>query len=176
MSLEFIITLSIFIGIVIGSVTTYLFLQQREKEQSQKQKEANEPPTKDAQTEQPETNSPEKKLKGLPPDGFGPWLRFFRLKGGLTQERFAELLETEMGGVGFTGAAISSWERGRTSINVRDRRLLLSIVVVLIKQTTILTPAEADQLLTSGGYSALSQDEMRACFPNYMQSQKNSPH
>ena len=59
---------------------------------------------------------------------FGQMLRFHRrqchddLRGGLlTQERLGELIGHELGDAGYTGAAVSDWERDKSSIGKDDR-------------------------------------------------------
>ena len=59
---------------------------------------------------------------------FGHLLRIYRrrcadpLRGGLlTQERLGELIGAEIGDVGYSGAAVSDWERDKSKINADDR-------------------------------------------------------
>ena len=68
---------------------------------------------------------------------FGKQLRIFRQqcrdsRNGktLSQQRLGELLGEEMG-IGFSGAAVSDWERGESKIHVDDRLVLISLLKVL---------------------------------------------
>jgi len=44
--------------------------------------------------------------------------------GKLTQERLGELLGRELGDMGYTGAAISEWERSKSQIHKDHRKVL----------------------------------------------------
>jgi DNA polymerase III delta prime subunit len=105
---------------------------------------------------------------------FGQMLRRYRrqcrdpLRGGmLTQERFGELIGFELGDAGYSGAAVSDWERDKSRIAVDDRLVLVSLVGVLHKCEGLATPAEADELLATGGYRALNESERRRAFPDW---------
>ncbi|MBN1146214.1 MAG: helix-turn-helix transcriptional regulator [Anaerolineales bacterium] len=103
---------------------------------------------------------------------FGELLRLYRrqskdpLRGGsLTQERLGELLGQALGiPTGYSGAAISDWERGKSRIHQDDRRLLVSLVKVLYATGGLGSLAEADSLLWVGNYRALNPDEQRQVF------------
>src|SRR5690242_10267000 len=93
---------------------------------------------------------------------FGKQLRKFRHRcndpssphGSLTQEKFGELLGEKLG-IGYTGSAISDWERGKTKIHAEDRLVLIAIVQVLHEQGGIKGIEEANQLLASGNFRDL---------------------
>lgn len=84
--------------------------------------------------------------------------------GKLTQETFGELVGREVGINGYTGAAVSDWERGKSKIHAEDRRLLLIIVKVLHAYGGIKTVQEADQLLRAGNYRELNEKEAQQIF------------
>lgn len=162
MSPETAVAISFLLGLATGIVVTYWFTQQRKQkpeivipENIIKNKI---PPLDDNQAT--ENSTSELNLY----KSFGRGLRVFRLKANLTQTRFGELLGNQLGMDGYSAAAISSWERDRTFINARDRYLLIKIVKILIEQGGITTPHEANQLLTSGGFSTLDTEETRTCF------------
>ncbi|RPI28118.1 MAG: hypothetical protein EHM70_17065 [Chloroflexota bacterium] len=107
------------------------------------------------------------------PKHFGEWLRYYRLrcidpkKGGkLTQQGLGELLGTELGIEGYTGAAVSDWERGESQINKDNRPVLASLIKVLHDNGGLKTPAEADKFLLSGKYSPLDEIEKLLIFPD----------
>jgi len=82
----------------------------------------------------------------------------------ITQERFGELLGMELGTHGYSGAAVSDWERGASKIHADQRSVLISIVKILHRQGGIKSPEEASQLLEAGNYRALNLDEARGIF------------
>ncbi len=98
---------------------------------------------------------------------FGRLLRVYRSgcvdtergKRSLTQERFGELIGQQLGGSGYSGAAISDWERDKSQIHKDDRRVLLSVINVLHACGGIPNLAEANKLLAAGHYGALSTAE-----------------
>ncbi|RJP50880.1 MAG: XRE family transcriptional regulator [Anaerolineaceae bacterium] len=103
---------------------------------------------------------------------FGKRLRFFRLQSidpkthkPLTQQKLGELLGLEMGDYGFSGAAISDWERGKSRIDASHRVVLLSLVKILNQHGGIKRPADAITLLESGNYRALNPQEAEKIFP-----------
>jgi hypothetical protein len=102
---------------------------------------------------------------------FGQLLRIYRrrcsdpLRGGLlTQERLGELIGDEIGGTGFSGAAVSDWERDKSKINADDRLVLVALATVLNQCGGLKNQAEADELLRLGNYRALDDDERKRAF------------
>ena len=104
---------------------------------------------------------------------FGKSLRSFRhqcndpenLEKRLSQERFGELIGRELGvQEGYSGAAVSDWERGISTIHAADRLVLISILKVLYQCGGITTLEEANHLLWAGNYRALDQNESKTIF------------
>ncbi len=103
---------------------------------------------------------------------FGEELRRFRqlsndpdnVQKPLTQQRLGELIQTELG-VGFSGAAVSDWERGVSKIHADQRRVLVSLVKVLHQQGGIKSLVQANQFLEAGNYRSLNTEEMQQIFP-----------
>lgn len=102
---------------------------------------------------------------------FGALLRVYRLRSAdpltgksLSQQRLGGLLREELG-VGFSGAAVSDWERGESKIHADDRLLLVSLLKVLCSYTGIQSLAEANELLAAGNYRALNPTEIQRVFP-----------
>ena len=105
---------------------------------------------------------------------FGKSLRKYRnrcndpddLDRRLSQERFGELLGRELGVQrGFSGAAVSDWERGKSRIRADDRLVLTCILIVLHKHGGIRNVQEANELLETGNYRSLNLDEIAQVFP-----------
>lgn len=104
---------------------------------------------------------------------FGELLRTYRHKSTdprnparkLSQERLGQLLGTELNDGGFSGAAVSDWERGVSKIHADQRRVLTGLIRVLYERGGIETFQEANQLLEAGNYRVLNLDEMRTIFP-----------
>ena len=103
---------------------------------------------------------------------FGEALRTFRqasndperLNRRLSQERLGELIGDEMGDLGFSGAAVSNWERGKSKISAEDRNVLMALIKVLHKCGGLRTLDDANQLLEAGNYRALDDDEKQKVF------------
>jgi len=102
---------------------------------------------------------------------FGKLLRQFRHQcndldspqGKLTQEKFAELVGSELG-ISYSGAAVSDWERGKSRIHADDRPVLRALIEVLYKNGGIRTLKEANRLLKAGNYRDLDVGESEAIF------------
>ena len=117
---------------------------------------------------------------------FGKQLRTFRQqchnpRNGktLSQQRLGELLGEELG-AGFSGAAVSDWERGESKIHVDDRLVLISLLKVLNKTGGLKTLLEANTLLEAGNYRALNLVEQGQLFhetpqETYLQSPTANP-
>ena len=104
---------------------------------------------------------------------FGQLVRYYRrqsvdpMRGGmLTQERLGELIGVQMGDAGYTGAAVSEWERDKSKIHADDRLVLLSLLAVLVQCGGLCTPDQADELLAAGNYRRLDQQERGLVFEN----------
>lgn len=123
----------------------------------------------------------------MTPLDFGKKLRAFRQQcrdsrngKALSQQRLGELLGEELG-AGFSGAAVSDWERGESRIHVDDRLLLISLLKVLNKTGGIKTVLDANTLLEAGNYRALNLDEQGQLFSGtpqettYIQSHTANP-
>jgi len=103
---------------------------------------------------------------------FGDNLRSFRQAGNdpdrlnkrLTQERLGELIGHEMDDLGFSGAAISDWERGKSKINAQDRNVLIALIRILYKCGGLQTLDKANRFLESGNYRILDTNETHAIF------------
>ena len=103
---------------------------------------------------------------------FGKTLRSFRqasndpdrLNRRLTQERLGELIGDEMGDDGFTGAAVSEWELGKSKISAENRNVLIALIKVLHKTGSLHTDVEANTFLELGHYRTLNQGETQEIF------------
>lgn len=114
---------------------------------------------------------------------FGETLRTFRQSGNdperlnrrLTQERLGQLIGDELGDLGFTGAAISDWELGKSKINAEDRKVLVALIKIFHRCGGLKTPAEADAFLNLGNYRGLDKEETQKIFqdsPNVWNSEQ----
>ena len=84
----------------------------------------------------------------------------------LSQARLGELLGKELGvRVGYSGAAVSDWERGKSKIHADERNVLVKLIKVLHRCGGITSLSEADELLQAGNYSALQPKEIQADLP-----------
>lgn len=97
---------------------------------------------------------------------FGQLVRFYRrqctdpVRGGLlTQDRLGELIGEQMGDAGYTGAAVSEWERDKSKIHADDRRVLISLLAVLVLCGGLEKPKQANKLLAAGNYRRLDENE-----------------
>ena len=106
---------------------------------------------------------------------FGELLRFYRdgcadkafNKRRLSQARLGELLGQHLGLTnGYTAAAVSDWERGKSKINADDRLMLANLIKVLREGGGLQTAMEANTLLLSGNYRPLDEAEHRLVFPD----------
>jgi hypothetical protein len=106
-------------------------------------------------------------------DRFGELLRFYRLQSmdmelgkKLTQERLGQLLGDELGDAGYSGAAISDWERNKSQIHKDHRAVLLSLIKVLFDCGGLKTRQEANAMLLAGNYRPLDEKERNSIFGN----------
>ncbi|HUM68438.1 MAG TPA: NACHT domain-containing protein, partial [Chloroflexota bacterium] len=104
---------------------------------------------------------------------FGHFLRIYRrqchdpLRGGvLTQSRLGELIGQEIGDVGYSGAAVSDWERDKSKIHADDRLVLVALLAVLHQCGGLTTLTEANAFLAAGNYRALDETERAQVFPD----------
>ncbi len=104
---------------------------------------------------------------------FGQQLRVCRRqcsdpeRGGLlTQERLGELIGQKMGDAGYSGAAVSDWERDRSKIHADDRRVLVALLTILHESGGIDDIEAANAFLAAGNYRHLDGEEAVDVFPN----------
>jgi hypothetical protein len=104
-------------------------------------------------------------------DSFGELVRYYRrqsrdpMRGGLlTQERLGELIGVQMGDAGYSGAAVSEWERNKSKIHADDRLVLLSLLSVLILCGGVKNVEQANALLAAGNYRRLNSKEYAQIF------------
>ena len=97
---------------------------------------------------------------------FGQLVRFSRrqssdpMRGGLlTQDRLGELIGEQMGDAGYTGAAVSEWERDKSKIHASDRLVLVSLLSVLVLCGGLESSEEANEILAAGNYRRLDEVE-----------------
>lgn len=83
----------------------------------------------------------------------------------LSQERLGELLGEALGDHGYTGQAVSYWERGESKIHADNRRVLVGLIEVLHRCGGLQSLSEANALLAAGNYRPLDDDERRV-FPD----------
>ena len=102
---------------------------------------------------------------------FGEQIRRYRrqcadpMRGGLlTQERLGELIGVQMNDAGYTGAAISEWERDKSKIHADDRLVLLALTTVFVECGGISSVREVDELLAAGNYRRLDAAERAQVF------------
>lgn len=114
---------------------------------------------------------------------FGELLRKFRqasndpdrLNRRLSQERLGDLIGHEMGDYGYSGAAISDWERGESKINAEDRKVLIALIKVLHTCGGLKTLDEASQFLEAGNYRTLNPNELELLFPKDVSDATSKP-
>jgi eukaryotic-like serine/threonine-protein kinase len=111
------------------------------------------------------------RAQGRAPVSFGRLVRRYRRqcadpeRGGLlTQERLGELMGNILGHSGYSGAAVSDWERDRSKIDEDDRPVLVSLVHVLVVCGGLKQVAEGDELLHAGNYRGLDPAEQETVF------------
>ena len=104
---------------------------------------------------------------------FGQLLRQYRrqssdpMRGGmLTQARLGELLGDELGHTGYSGAAVSDWERDKSKIHADDRHLLVALVSILHRCGGITTISAANAFLASGNYRSFDDAELAQFSPD----------
>jgi hypothetical protein len=103
---------------------------------------------------------------------FGKLLRSFRKRcidpdnpdHKLTQEKLGEIIGREINTHGYSGAAVSDWERGKSKIHADERLVLAALIKILHQQGGIETLLDANQLLEAGNYRTLDDDEKQKIF------------
>ncbi len=102
---------------------------------------------------------------------FGEQVRYYRrqcgdpMRGGmLTQDRLGELIGEQMGDAGYTGAAVSEWERGKSKIHADDRLVLISLLAVLVQCGGLAAPGQANSILAAGNYRRMDDVECATIF------------
>ena len=97
---------------------------------------------------------------------FGSRLRHCREKcvPRLTQAKLGELIG------GYSAAAISDWEQGKSKIDADNRHVLVALLSALVQQGGVADRGAADELLTAGNYRSLDDAECLAVFGNILQS------
>jgi hypothetical protein len=105
---------------------------------------------------------------------FGELLRYYRgrcwdaeRERVLTQERLCELLGRALGDTGYTGQAVSDWERGKSRISHDQRRVLINLIKVLHEGGGLKTLTEANTLLLAGDYRLLDAREGCSVAPEW---------
>jgi hypothetical protein len=114
---------------------------------------------------------------------FGKLLRSFRKRSldpddsehRLTQEKLGELLGWELNNDGYSGAAISDWERGVSKIHADQWQVLFSILKIVVRWGGIKTVMEANQLLEAGNFRALNFKEAQQLFPATLKDSGSEP-
>lgn len=89
----------------------------------------------------------------------------------LTQARLAELLSLDAKVLGYSGATISNWERGKNQIRRDDWHILISLIRVLFACGGVHTVEEINQLLLLGNYRPLNEEELQRVNPSWRHSQ-----
>ncbi|MFN2182111.1 MAG: hypothetical protein ACK2UV_21730 [Candidatus Promineifilaceae bacterium] len=102
---------------------------------------------------------------------FGEQVRYYRrqcgdpMRGGmLTQDRLGELIGEQMGDAGYTGAAVSEWERGKSKIHADDRLVLIALLAVLVRCGGLAAPGQANSMLAAGNYRRMDDMECAIIF------------
>jgi hypothetical protein len=86
--------------------------------------------------------------------------------GPLTQDRLGELLGQMLGDAGYSGAAVSEWERDKSKIDEDNRLVLVGLIETLHQHGGLASAAEANALLHAGNYRALDAAEGGRLFPD----------
>lgn len=99
-------------------------------------------------------------------ENFGTLFRQFRKRCKSPDNPEQPLSQQKMGELigGYTGAAISDWERGVSKIHADQLPLLLKIITIFQQCGGMTIPAEANTLLGAGNYRSLSPEEINSIF------------
>ncbi len=90
----------------------------------------------------------------------------------LSQARLGEILGNELGTHGYSGAAVSDWERGKSKIHADERLVLAGLIKVLHDCGGLATLEQANQLLTVGNYRLLDAKDTERIFPGTINALK----
>jgi len=111
---------------------------------------------------------------------FGMRLRSFRSQStdplsnkSLSQQRLGALLGEELG-FGFSGAAVSDWELGKSKIHADDRLILVGLIKIFYALGGIKNQLGANKFLEAGNYRALDLNEAKRIFADES-GQKTGP-
>src|SRR5690349_3412555 len=97
---------------------------------------------------------------------FGELLREYRQRGKLSQAKLGELIGSQLGMLGgYSAAAVSDWERGKSKIDEDERLVLTSLIQVLYGHGGLKDSGDANLLLEAGNYRALDVQEKQRIFP-----------
>ncbi len=122
----------------------------------------------------------------MPMETFGTRMVFLRknsedpqTQGPLTQSRLADLLNDYDHTLLFSKTQISNWEKGRRSIPLHQRSLLIGLIYVFTTCGGLSEKEAADAFLQSGGYAPLTDDEIKqlpdkALFENRQKDQNGT--
>jgi hypothetical protein len=81
-----------------------------------------------------------------------------------SQGTFGELVGRELGTDGYSSAAVSDWELGKSKINADHRLVLTALIKVLYEHGGLKTVEQANQLLKAGNYRDLNAEEIGKVF------------
>ncbi len=105
---------------------------------------------------------------------FGSLLRIhreraiFRRRTLLSQNQFASEISKKTG-LYHTRNLVSNWENDKSSLHPqKDRQILLTIISILQENGGITSLEEANHLLEAGNYRALSPNETKQIFPEFV--------
>ncbi len=91
----------------------------------------------------------------------------------LTQARLGEMVGQQLGHIGYSGAAVSDWERDKSKIHADDRLVLIALVAVFRQCGGLHTLEEVNTFLAAGNYRALDEAERDQAFPEWAAGQKD---
>ncbi len=110
---------------------------------------------------------------------FGELLKLHRKKsrdpdtgGDLTQAKLIELL-SDMTGLPYVTSSISRWENNKRHIAKDDRQTLVGLLCVFYQHGGITAIEEAETFLQTGGYGALSDEEIKQIESRWLVNESN---
>lgn len=110
---------------------------------------------------------------------FGKLLRVYRQQCNdpehpgktFSQSKLGELVGREIGMLGgYSAAAVSDWERGKSKIDEDERFVLTSLIKVLHQLGGLKNSSQANRLLEAGNYRGLDAQEKQRIFPEELTS------